>query len=160
NVVPSPPRINPFAIPPSITPVRPYAEFASGLVTGASVDGLTRYEDPIANPTAIFAQPATVPVLPWKATATKGHLMCCARRADASILDTAPVTLTNLATDEARSGASDGGGFYGGVDLTPGPYLVKAVLANDTVYSCVTNVSAGTVTTADLAVENVAPVTS
>ena len=153
---------NPFSIPPGQnTPVRSFNEFASGLTTGKSVNGLVMYEDTVANPVPVFAQNASVPVLQWKAAPTKGHLMGFARRADNTILDTASVTITNLDTNTvARTTATDGGGFYGGVDLTPGNYLVKAVLNNDTVYSCAAVVSAGSVTTADLNPETVAPVTA
>lgn len=154
------PIVNPFAIPPSITPVRSFADFASSLVTGASADGQTRYEDAVANPVGIFAEPAAIPVHSWKVAPTKGHLKGFARRADNTILDTATVTITNIATNAARAGATDGGGFYGGVDLDPGQYLVKAELGADTVYSCVSNVSAGVVTTSDLAPETIAPVTT
>jgi hypothetical protein len=152
---------NPFSIPPGQnTPVRSFNEFASGLTTGRSVNGLVLYEDPVANPIPVFAQPASVPVLQWKAAPTKGHLMGFARRADNTILDTASVTITNLDTDTVvRTTATDGGGFYGGVDLTPGNYLVKAVLNNDTVYSCAAVVNAGSVTTADLNPETTAPET-
>ena len=150
---------NPFAIPsPVTTPARTIAEFASGLTTGKSVNGLTLYEP--AGQTPIFAQPANIPVFPWKAAPTKGHIMGFARRANNSVLDTATVTITNLDTNAARTGATDGGGFYGGVDLVPGSYLVRAVLGPDTVYSCVSNVAAGLVTTADLNPETVAPVTT
>lgn len=153
---------NPFSIPPGQnTPVRSFNEFASALTTGRSINGLVNYEDPILNPIAVFAQPVSVPILQWKAAPTKGHLMGFARRADNTILDTASVTITNLDTNTVvRTTATDGGGFYGGVDLTPGNYLVKAVLNNDTVYSCTAVVSAGIVTTADLAPETVAPETT
>jgi hypothetical protein len=58
---------NPHAIPAGqSTPRRPLAEFASALLTGKSVDGTVRYEDPTANPTPIFATPAAVPELAWK----------------------------------------------------------------------------------------------
>ncbi|HEY8562143.1 MAG TPA: family 10 glycosylhydrolase [Pyrinomonadaceae bacterium] len=152
---------NPFSIPPGqSTPVRPFSEFASGLTTGKSVNGQILYEDPIANPVPVFAQPAAIPILPWKAAPTKGHLKGFARRADNTILDAATVTITNLDTNQvARTTATDGGGFYGGVDLAPGNYLVKAVLNNDTVYSCAAVVTAGSVTTADLSPETVAPTT-
>ncbi len=80
-----------------------------------------------------------------------------ARRADSSTLDTATVTITNLDTDDTRTTATDGGGFYGGVDLAPGPYLVKAELGADVLYTCTANVSAGSVTTADAAPETTAP---
>ena len=142
---------NPFSIPPGQnTPKRPFEEFASGLTTGKSVNGATFYEDPAANPTPVFSLPANVPVFPWKAAPTKGHLMGFAKRDDNTPLDTAAVTIKNLETNAVRLTATDGGGFYGGVDLTPGPYLVKAELGSETLYSCVLNVTAGTVTTADL----------
>jgi len=83
-----------------------------------------------------------------------------ATRSDGTPLDTATVTVENLDTHSTRSGAADGGGFYGGVDLAPGRYLVKAELGADVLYSCAATVTAGAVTTADLGVESVAPVTT
>jgi len=142
---------NPLSIPPGQdTPIRPFAEFASGLTTGKSVNGATLYEDPVENPTPIFSQPATIPVLSWKAAPTTGHIMGFAKRVDKTPLDTATVTITNLDTNDTRNTTTDGEGFYGGVDLTPGDYIVKAVLNNETLYSCVANVAAGRVTTANL----------
>ena len=160
NGVTNTPIVNPFAIPPSITSTRPFAEFASGLVTGGSVNGLVRYEDPVANPTAIFADAATIPVHMWKVAPTKGHLMGFARRPDNTILDTATVTIENLATGVVRTTATDGGGFYGGVDLAPGNYRVKAVLGATTLYACGATVVAGQVTTADLISETTEPPTT
>jgi uncharacterized lipoprotein YddW (UPF0748 family) len=142
---------NPFSIPAGQnTPKRSFAEFASGLTTGKSVSGTTFYEDPTANPIPVFSQPASVPVFSWKVVPTKGHLMGFAKRGDNTPLDTAVVTIKNLETNAVRLTATDGGGFYGGVDLTPGRYLVKAELGSETLYSCVLDVTAGTVTTADL----------
>ncbi|HUR99560.1 MAG TPA: hypothetical protein VMZ26_15955, partial [Pyrinomonadaceae bacterium] len=150
---------NPFAVPsPVTTPARPFSELASGLTTGRSVNGLTLYEP--AGLTPIFAAPAQVPVFQWKVAPTLGHIRGFARRADNSVLDTAAVTIKNLDTNSVRTGATDGGGFYGGVDLAPGRYLVKAVLRSDVVYSCVANVAAGLVTSADLDPETAAPVTT
>lgn len=152
---------NPFSIPGGQnTPARSFAEFAAGLTTGKSVDGATPYEDQATNPAPVFGLPATVPTLAWKASPTAGHLMGFAKRADGTPLDTATVTIENLDTRAVRSGATDGGGFYGGVDLAPGRYLVKAELGADVLYSCVATVTAGTVTTADPGVEAVAPVTA
>src|SRR5262245_3165105 len=152
---------NPFSIPAGQnTPARPFAEFASGLTTGRSVDGATLYEDQAANPAPVFGLPATIPALAWKASPTAGHLMGFAKRPDGTPLDTATVVIENLDTHATRSGATDGGGFYGGVDLTPGRYLVKAELGADIVYSCAATVTAGEVTAADLGVESVAPVTT
>jgi uncharacterized lipoprotein YddW (UPF0748 family) len=152
---------NPFSIPSGQNTIRrPFAEFASGLTTGKSVDGLTLYEDQTANPTPVFAQPATVPVLPWKSAPTKGHVKGFARRADNTPLDTATVTIKNLNTNTERTTETDGGGFFGAVDLTLGQYFIKAVLNNETLYSCVAEVTAGIVRTADLQVETIAPITS
>lgn len=150
---------NPFALPlPITTPQRPFAEFSSALKTGRSVNGTTPYEP--EGLTSIFGEAAQIPVFPWKSAPTVGHIRGFARRPDSTLLDTATVTIKNLDTSSERSGFTDGGGFYGGVDLAPGQYLVKAVLGPDTLYSCVATVSNGSVTTADLSVENVAPVTT
>ncbi|HEU0184326.1 MAG TPA: family 10 glycosylhydrolase [Blastocatellia bacterium] len=149
---------NPFSIPAGQnTPVRPFAELAAGLTTGRSANGATLYEDPATNPTPVFGLPATIPTLAWKASPTVGHLMGFAKRSDGTPLDTATVTIENLDTHAIRAGATDGGGFYGGVDLAPGRYLVKAELGADVLYSCAATVAAGTVAVADLGVENVAP---
>jgi len=151
---------NPFSIPAGQNTIRrPFAEFASGLTTGKSVDGMTLYEDQTVNPIPVFAQTATIPVLPWKSAPTKGHVKGFARRADNTPFDTATVTIKNLGTNTESMTATDGGGFFGAVDLTPGQYLIKAVLNNETLYSCVAEVTAGTVRTADLQVETIAPVT-
>ena len=152
---------NPFSLPAGQnTPARPFAEFASGLTTGKSIDGVTLYEDTATNPTPVFALPATIPALAWKTSPMVGHLMGFAKRSDGTPLDTATVTIENLDTRATRGGATDGGGFYGGVDLTPGRYLVKAELDAEVLYSCVATVTAGVVTTADLGVESVAPMTA
>jgi uncharacterized lipoprotein YddW (UPF0748 family) len=154
---------NPFSVPPGqLTPTRSYAEFAAGLTTGKSVNGATLYEPDAgdAGYTAIFSQQATIPVLPWKSAPTKGHLMGLARRPDATPLDTATVTIENLQTGTTRTTATDGNGFFGGVDLEPGQYLVRAELGTDKLYTCVAQVSAGSVTPADAGVETIAPVTT
>ena len=151
---------NPFAIPPSGTPVRPFADFAAGLVTGRSANGLTLYESPVLNPVPIFADMATIPTHSWKSAPLKGHLMGFARRPDGTILDTATVTIENLETGAVRTGATDGGGFYGAVDLVPGSYRVKAELGTTTLYACSAVVSAGLVTTADLTSETTEPPTT
>ena len=161
NGVTSTPIANPFSIPPNqVTLTRPFSEFASALTTGKSVSGTTLYEDPAANPEPVFAQPAAVPDLPWKSSPARGHLKGFARRADGGVLDTATVTLKNLGTGETRTTATDGGGFYGGVDLPPGAYLVKAELGPEALYSCVASVAAGGVTTADAGPETTPPSTT
>lgn len=151
--------LNPHSIPPGQnTPVRSFAEFASGLTTGKSVNSVTLYELPGQTP--IFNEPATIPMLPWKSAPTLGHLMGFAKRADTTPLDTASVTIQNLSTNATRNSATDGNGFFGGVDLAPGQYLVKVELGAETLYSCVATVTAGNVTRADAGVDNTAPVTT
>ncbi len=58
--------------------------------------------------------------------------------------------MRNLDTNVFRTTTTDGGGFYGGVDLTPGRYRVKAELGSEILFSQVINVTAGAVTTADI----------
>lgn len=151
---------NPYSVPPGQnTPTRSFEEFASGLTTGKSIDNATLYEP--AGLTPIFSEAATIPVLPWKSAPTLGHIMGFAKRADNTPLDTANVTIENLGTGAIRNTATDGGGFFGGVDLEPGEYLVKVVRGSDVLYSCVTTVTAGNVATADaVPAETTAPETT
>ncbi|MCI0660948.1 MAG: family 10 glycosylhydrolase [Acidobacteria bacterium] len=151
---------NPHSIPPGLnTPARAFAEFSAGLTTGRSLDGSTLYEDPATNPTPVFSKIASVPILAWKAAPERGHLMGFARRSDGTPLDSATVTIENLETAITHATSSDGGGFYGGVDLTPGQYLVRGELGGETLHSCVVSVTAGTVANADLQLEIIAPIT-
>ena len=133
---------NPFAIPPGATPDRPFAEFASGLTTGKSVNGLVRYEPEGLTP--IFNDPALIPTFSWKIAPTLGHVKGEARRADGSAYDTAAVTIENLDTQAVRNAKTDGNGFFGAVDLQPGPYRAQV----DSLYYCF-NVTPGIVTDAD-----------
>ncbi|MFN2407853.1 MAG: family 10 glycosylhydrolase [Pyrinomonadaceae bacterium] len=142
---------NPFAIPPGATPDRPFAEFASGLTTGKSVNGLVRYEPEGLTP--IFNDPALIPTFSWKLAPTRGHVKGEARRADGTTLDTAAVTIENLETQSAKNANTDGGGFFGAVDLQPGPYRAQV----ESLYYCF-NVTPGTVSNADLDI--LAPQTS
>ena len=142
---------NPFAIPPGATPDRPFAELASGLTTGKSVSGLVSYEPDGLTP--IFSDPAVIPTFSWKIAPTLGHAKGEARRADNTALDTAAVTIENLDTQSIRNGKTDGNGFFGAVDLQPGPYRAKV----DSLYFCF-NVTAGSVANADPDI--VAPQTS
>lgn len=133
---------NPFAIPPGATPDRPFAELASGLTTGKSVNGLVRYEPEGLTP--IFNDPAAIPSFSWKIAPTLGHVKGEARRTDGSAYDTAAVTIENLDTQAVRNAKTDGNGFFGAVDLQPGPYRAQV----DSLYFCF-NATPGTVTEAD-----------
>ncbi|HKP70021.1 MAG TPA: family 10 glycosylhydrolase [Pyrinomonadaceae bacterium] len=153
---------NPWSIPGgATTPDRPFSDFAFGLTTGKT--GAGALLEPNANAPgfeAVFAQPATLPTLQWKFAPTKGHLKGFAKRSDGSALDTATVTIKNLATQATRTTSTDGGGFYGGVDLDPGNYQVKAELGATTLFACSATVSAGLVTTADLTSSSNTPPTT
>jgi len=135
---------NPFAIPsPVNTPLRSFAEFASGLKTGKSINGLTLYEP--AGMTPIFSDPAPIPSFSRKVAPTLGHMKGEARRADNSPLDTATVTIENLDTHATSTTATNGNGFFGAVDLTPGSYRAQT----DAFYYCF-NVTPGAVANAEL----------
>jgi len=143
---------NPFSIPAGQnTPLRPFAEFASGLTTSKSVNGVTLYEP--AGSIPLFSDPAPVPVLSWKAAPTRGHLMGFAKRPDGTAVDAATVTIQEVITQATRSTVTDGQGFFGGVDLEPGQYLVKIELGPEVFYSCPVNVTAGTVARADVGLD-------
>jgi hypothetical protein len=81
-----------------------------------------------------------MPLLSWKIAPRNGHLMGFVRRAD-----TMEVEIRNLETGEMRTAVTDGGGFYGAVDLAPGRYRVHAAACAVTA-----TVSVGYVTTADI----------
>ncbi|HEX8499719.1 MAG TPA: family 10 glycosylhydrolase [Pyrinomonadaceae bacterium] len=126
---------NPLAQPtPATTPARPFAELASGLTTGKSVSGATRYEP--SGLTPIFADAAQIPVFPWKAAPTAGHVKGEAAGPDDKPLDTAPVQIENLDTHATRATATDGNGFFGAVDLAPGPYRATVGAAPAASYFC------------------------
>jgi len=115
--------MNPWSRPPGqSTPARPFEELASALITGHSVDGRTQYEDPTLRP--VFAEEALIPALSWKVAPRHGHLMGFAVTEDGPILDTAPVEILNARTGATRATETDGGGFFGAVDLSPGTYIV------------------------------------
>ncbi len=153
NVAIPAPGTNPYAVPtPTPTTARSFAEFASGLTTGKSVDGLTLYE-PASAGTPIFAQPAARPTFSWKLAPTKGHMKGEATDSDGEPLDTAPVQIENLDTHATRTTKTDGNGFFGAVDLAPGPYRATAGAS----YFCF-NVVPGMV--ADAVPDTLAPETS
>lgn len=142
---------NPFAVPVTAnTPARSFSEFRSGLTTGKSVNGATLYEP--AGMTPIFSDPATIPTFSWKVAPTVGHMKGEARP-DGAALDTATVSIENLQTNATKTTATDGNGFFGAVDLTPGTYIAQV---GNLTYCF--NVTPGTVADADLDVA--APVTS
>jgi uncharacterized lipoprotein YddW (UPF0748 family) len=152
---------NPRSIPAGEkTLARPFTELAAGLTTGKSIDGSKPYENTAIYSAPVFERAAAIPTLSWKASPARGHLMGFAKRPGGTPLDTAKVTIENLDRSTIYTTATDGGGFFGGVDLTPGRYLVRAELGAERLHSCLVVVTAGTVANADLQQEEIAPVTS
>jgi uncharacterized lipoprotein YddW (UPF0748 family) len=156
---------NPFAIPaPITTPARPFAEFASGLTTGASVKGFTFYQPPTEPP--VFSDRALVPVHPWKKNPQVGHIKGLVKDESGAPVDTGAILIQRLDNEPPAAGrtsvtnATDGGGFYGGVDLVPGTYRVTVTPVGEAAYtSCAATaaISAGTVSTLDIMVDRTAP---
>lgn len=157
NAGTAPPVATPYSIPPNQqTPTRSFAEFASGLTTGKSVDGTTLYEDPIANPVPVFGFTVPVPTHPWKNDPLTGHLKGFARDGSGHGFDTAAVALQRIAGSAVSSRiqwttATDGGGFYGAVDLAAGLYrLMVTPVGGTSLTRCVAVPAAG-VTDFDIA---------
>jgi hypothetical protein len=158
--------VNPFAIPPAFTPLRPFADFAAALTTGRSADGTVLFEDPATNPDPVFEEPAAVPDLPWKSAPVLGHLKGVVRNAGGVVVDAGDVLLARVADASPPpagrttvAGATDGNGFYGGVDLAPGVYEVTVTPAGDAPWTaaCRAEVKAGAVATLDLTIDRALP---
>lgn len=158
---------NPLSLPPGQnTPVRPFADFAAGLVTGRSASGATLFEDPVVNPVPIFELPATIPELPWKANPQVGHLRGIVRDETGIVVDTGAVTIQRVADGSTPAPgrtsiatASDGNGFYGGVDLAPGTYSVTVAPVGQASYTaaCTVAVDAGQVASFHVTIDRAAP---
>jgi uncharacterized lipoprotein YddW (UPF0748 family) len=161
---------NPHSVPPGqATPRRPFAEFASGLVTGRSVDGSVSYEDPAANPTPVFAAPAAVPELAWKVDPQVGHLLGSVTDEAGQPVDAGDVTVSRVGDGPAPpvgrtsvTTATDGGGVYGGVDLAAGRYQVTATPLGQLPYTApsTVQVTPGQVARLDIAIDRDAPTVS
>jgi uncharacterized lipoprotein YddW (UPF0748 family) len=162
------PAANPFSILPGLlTPTRSFAEFASGLTTGKSTSATTLFESPDTNPVPVFATAVPVPVLPWKVSPTAGHLKGFARGETGAILDTVTASIAreedgaNPAGRTAWTTKTDGGGFYGAVDLAPGKYHVTLTPPGEAPFvSCPTVIAPGAVTHFDVTIDRGLPATS
>lgn len=109
--------------------------------------------DPISP--ALFAQPATIPPMPWKTAPTKGHLMGTVFAGNlANGLDGAIVTLTGPAN---RTQTNDATGFYGFVDLPPGNYTAQATFPGYSSVSSNVTVSIGAVASLNLPLSLLGP---
>lgn len=86
---------------------------------------------------SLFSQTTTPPSMPWKTSATTGHLMGYARDSNGLPLDGATLTLE----PGGRTLITDGSGFFGIVGLAPGQYRIAG---------CDVQVVAGSVARVDL----------
>lgn len=159
---------NPFALPPANTPARAFAEFASALTTGRSVNGSVSYENPVVNPLPVYGQPAFTPVLAWKAAPVTGHLRGTVRDESGAVVDTGAITAVRAAGAATpgtghteRATATDGNGYFGAVDLAPGPYRVTVTPRGQAPFTgCPAVVEAGTVATLDMVIDRAGPATT
>ena len=118
------------------------AELTRALTQPSGYDPAT-----LAGTPPVFASPAAVPAMPWKAAPTTGHLMGTVRTRDGTPVDQVRVDLYDAETDAfIASRLTDGTGWFAFVDLAPGRYKVKADV--ERVYGrrvAVTGVQAGRV---------------
>jgi hypothetical protein len=149
---------NPLSLSQRDTPYRAFEDLAAGLTTGRTSAGQ------LLEPTSfmpVFQQPAGVPVMPWKATPTTGHLQGTVTAGDGAAIDGAEIVIESIDQTVRRAAArTDGGGFYGRVGLAPGEYRVLVAPIGEGLHrsACTVTVSAGLVSTLDLRVDRTSPV--
>lgn len=117
----------------------PLATFLNALVAPGKYDAITP---------PIFAERAELPVMPWKASPTKGHLKgFIVGGSHTNYLDGASIS---IAGPMNRTFISDATGFFGSVDLPPGDYTLNASFKAFSKVTTNFSIKAGIVTTADL----------
>jgi hypothetical protein len=115
----------------------------------------------------VFSFPASVPVHTWKMAPQVGHLKGIVTDETGAVVDTGAIQIERQDTDTATVGrslvtnATDGGGFYGGVDLAPGTYRVTVTPVRAAPYtSCPAVITAGAVITLDFTIDRTMPSTT
>jgi uncharacterized protein (TIGR03437 family) len=154
---------NPLSLPTGQTTAkRQISELVSALTSGMSVDKTQDYEDRASNPMAVFAQTVPIPKAPWKMFPQVGHLMGYIKTKNGEVVDTGDVEITRVGdgTTLAKGRtkvltATDGNGFYGGVDLAPGSYRLTLKAFGEAVYTadCAVTVVTGRVSTFDVVID-------
>lgn len=96
----------------------------------------------------VFAVPVSVPIMPWKLQPATGHLHGAVRASEGTAADQVRVDLYNMATNTVvASRRTDGSGWFGFVDLSPGEYRLSVDASPKTgTASAVITVVAGQVT--------------
>jgi Carboxypeptidase regulatory-like domain len=106
------------------------------------------------------------PDMPWKSNPTLGYVKGFVKDENGVFLDTSAVTISRQNDDGSVplgrttvQTQSDGGGFYGGVDLAPGTYRVTFSPVGGTPYTtqCTAEVKAGQVANFDVTIDRLAP---
>jgi hypothetical protein len=124
------------------------------------------FEDPAVNPVGIFAEAAAIPELRWKSAPQTGHLKGVIRDESGGLVDTGAVIIERVSGGQVPpvgrtlvSTASDGSGFYGGVDLAPGTFRVAVTPVGGAAYksACTATVMAGQVASLDITIDRTAP---
>jgi len=144
---------NPFAQPlPAATSRRPEADFFAGLVTGRSADNSQAFEERGLDP--VFAKRVAAPAPASKDLPFVGHLSGVVSLGGEPA-DTVDV-LVERAGQSVGAGrrrvetSTDGGGFFGALDLEPGDYQVIATARGQSARGAA-RVEAGRVARLDLA---------
>lgn len=105
--------------------------------TSATVKAAERTALEQALTSEVFTGPASVPVMPWKASPTTGHLAGTVVDEDGRPLDQIDVEIRpqgSTAPAEIRTARTDGSGWFAVVDLAPGRYVVR--VSEDDVDAC------------------------
>jgi uncharacterized lipoprotein YddW (UPF0748 family) len=152
---------NPLALTQRDTPYRAFDDLASALVTGRTSSGQPLELAAVA---PVFGTTAAVPVLPWKAAPTTGHLMGIVNTSTGAAADSAAITLETAGpvTSTIAAARTDGNGFYGRTALPPGDYrVVVSPLGEGSRRSvCTVTITAGAVSTLNLRIDSASPTTA
>jgi uncharacterized lipoprotein YddW (UPF0748 family) len=149
---------NPLAVPAGRdTPLRSFDDLSSGLRTGRTVAGQV-LEAGSANANTpilgVFGS-QTMPFL-TSASFSVGHVMGTIRSSDGGLIDGAEVVFESDAGVK-KSVTTDGGGFFGGADLTPGSWRVLVFPPGEVpgrhLANCELTIAAGQVSLFNLLIE-------
>lgn len=124
-------------------------ELTRALTQPSEYDLLSEHDFAAAPP---FAVPVSTPVMSWKAQPATGHIRGALRTPEGNAADQVRVDLYNATTDVlVASRRTNGSGWFGFVDLSPGDYKVSVDASpNMGTVSAVITIVAGQVTPVSL----------
>lgn len=121
---------------------------ACGPTNGAAIYAYASMNSSVMNAArAVWSTAAPVPVMPWKSSPAKGYIKGNVTFAQSVWVDGATITLTG---PNNRSIYTDGTGFYGFIDLTPGSYTINCNSSTYGVKTATVQVVAGQVSSANI----------